>query len=79
MKRKYPKVATGLISDDWGYEVKLEIKDRRPELEPCINFISSGGRWFFFIPVGLWEKAKVEVDRMISEIPKPPAPKEARP
>lgn len=64
-KRKYPKIAEGLVSDDWGFTLKLEIKDRRPTLEPCINMISSGGRWFLFIPVGLWKDVKKEVDKML--------------
>jgi hypothetical protein len=64
---KYPRLATGRISDGFGFDLNLEIKDRRPALEPCINFISSGGRWFLFIPVGLWKETKKKVDGMLRE------------
>ncbi len=67
-KRKYPKLAESMVSDGWGFDLKLELKDRRPTLEPCINMISSGGRWFLFIPVGLWEDVKREVDIMLEAL-----------
>lgn len=64
-KDRYPKLAESRVSDGFGFDLNLELKDRRPALEPCINFISSGGRWFLFIPVGLWEDTKREVDKMM--------------
>ena len=64
-KHRYPKLAEGCVSDGWGFDLNLEIKDRSPDLEPCINFISSGGRWFLFIPIVLWEDVKKEVEELI--------------
>jgi hypothetical protein len=65
IKLIYPKIAEDVVIDEWGFNIKLSLKDRSPNLENCITLASATGRWYFFFPVSMWPELKTRIDKML--------------
>lgn len=63
---KYKLLGEARISDDWGLDYTIKLKARpRSAGGNMLCFASSGGRWYFFIPVSLWGDMVKESNKLV--------------